>query len=352
MPNDRVLPILLTELEAAGVARDDVTLLNGLGTHRKQTDAELVEMLGAEIVAHYRCEQHDGWDRENLVAVGRTRSGHSVEVNRTYVEADVRILTGFIEPHLFAGFSGGPKAVLPSVAGIDCVMANHGAQMVGHPKATWGVREGNPLWEEMMEAALMTEPTFLLNVTLNRDRAITGIFAGDMEAAHAAGCAFCKAAAFVPVPHLYDIVVTTNSGYPLDINLYQSVKGMSAAARVVKPGGAILLIAECQDGIPEYGDYVALLRSAESPRALLDQIEAPGFSRHDQWEAQLQAMVQLRAEVHVYSSGLTEAQIREAKLIPCRDVDETLDALLARYGDDARVCVLPEGPQTVPTYEP
>jgi nickel-dependent lactate racemase len=144
----------------------------------------------------------------------------------------------------------------------------------------------------------------------------------------------------------------TNSGYPLDINLYQSVKGMSAAARVVKPGGAILLISECQDGIPEHGEYVALLRSAESPRALLDRIEAPGFSRHDQWEAQLQAMVQLRAEVHVYSSGLTEAQIREAKLIPCRDVDETLGALLARYGDDARVCVLPEGPQTVPTYEP
>jgi nickel-dependent lactate racemase len=223
---------------------------------------------------------------------------------------------------------------------------------VGHPNATWGIREGNPLWEEMLEAALMTKPTMVLNVTLNRDRHITGVFAGDLEAAHAAGCAFCKATAFVPVPHLYDVVITSNSGYPLDINLYQSVKGMSAAARVVKPGGAIVLAAECRDEIPEHGEYARLLRSAESPQALLDQIQAPGFVCHDQWEAQVQAMVQLRAEVHVYSDGLSERQIREAMLIPCSSISDRVGELLARYGADARVCVLPDGPQTIPTYSP
>jgi nickel-dependent lactate racemase len=348
-PNDRVLPVLLGELEAAGVRRQDITLLNGLGTHRKQTPEELAEMLGSELVEGYRCEQHDGWDRENLVSLGRTGSGRAVEVNRTYLEADVRILTGFIEPHLFAGFSGGPKAVLPSVASIESVLGNHGAAMVGHPNATWGVRQGNPIWEEMMEAAVMTQPTLLLNVTLNRERQITGVFAGGLEAAHAAGCAFCEATAFVPVPQLYHVVITTNSGYPLDINLYQSVKGMSAAARVVKPGGAILLVVECRDGIPEHGEYARLLRSAESPQALLDRIQAPGFLCHDQWEAQVQAMVQLKADVYVYSHRLSDRQIHEAMLIPCASIQGTLASLLARYGQGARVCVLPDGPQTIPT---
>jgi nickel-dependent lactate racemase len=351
MPNDRVLPALLAELEAAGVQRRDITLLNGLGTHRKQSREELVEMLGSELVERFRCEQHDGWDGQNLVSVGRTRSGRPVEVNRLYLEADVRILTGFIEPHLFAGFSGGPKAVLPSIASIDSVLANHSVQMVGHPNATWGVREGNPIWEEMLEAALMTRPTLLLNVTLNRTREITGVFAGDLEAAHAAGCEFCGAAAFVPVPHFYDVVITTNSGYPLDINLYQAVKGMSAAARAVKPGGAIILAAECRDGIPEHGEYARLLRSAVGPQALLDQIHAPGFLCHDQWEAQVQAMVQMRAEVHVYSDGLSDRQIREAMLIPCDSIRDTVARLVARYGRGARVCVLPDGPQTIPTYK-
>lgn len=350
MPNLRVLPVLVAELESAGVRPRDIVLLNGLGTHRRQTAEEMIEMLGAHLVDRYRCDQHDGWDAKNLATAGRTRSGNTIEVNRTYLEADVRILTGFIEPHLFAGFSGGPKAVLPSVASIHAVLANHGVQMVGHPQATWGIREGNPIWEEMMEAALMTEPTFLLNVTLNKDRQITGVFAGDLSAAHAAGCAFCKGTAFVAVPRLYDIVITTNSGYPLDINLYQSVKGLSAAARIVKPGGSIVLVAECRDGIPEYGEYARLLRSAESPQALLDRIREPGFLCHDQWEAQVQAMVQLRAEVHVYSDGLSDHQICGAMLIPCRSIPGTLARLLERYGPDCRACVLPEGPQTIPTY--
>jgi nickel-dependent lactate racemase len=348
MPNDRVLPLLLAELEAAGVRRKDITLLNALGTHRRQTQEELIGMLGAEVVSIYRCEQHDCWDDENLVSLGQTTFGHPVRVNRTYLEAGVRILTGFIEPHFFAGFSGGPKGVLPSIAGFDSVLTNHGTEMVGHPKATWGVTRGNPIWEEMLEVALKTEPTFLLNVTLNREREITGVFAGQLEAAHATGCAFCRESAMVSVPHHFDIVITTNSGYPLDLNLYQAVKGMSAAAQVVRPGGAIIIAAECWDGIPEHGEYANLLRAADSPEALLARIEEPGFACMDQWEAQAQALIQRRAEVHVYSHGLTDDQVREALLIPCRSIEGTLAELLQRYGPEATVCVLPEGPQTIP----
>jgi nickel-dependent lactate racemase len=348
MPNDRVLPVLIAELEDAGVGQEDITLLNALGTHRRQTPEELIEMLGQEIVARYRCLQHDAWDDTGLVPLGETSFGHPVRVNRTYIEADVKVLTGFIEPHFFAGYSGGPKGVLPSIAGFDSVLTNHGAQMVGHPQATWGMTEGNPIWEEMLEVALRTEPTFLLNVTLNRARQITGVFAGDLQKAHAEGREFCRKSAMVPVPHLFDIVITTNSGYPLDLNLYQAVKGMSAAARIVRKGGSIIIAAECWDGIPEHGEYANLLRQADSPEALLARIETPGFACHDQWEAHIQALIQLRADVYVYSDGLSDGQIQEALLEPCHDIEEKLSELLVRYGSAATVCILPEGPQTVP----
>jgi nickel-dependent lactate racemase len=162
----------------------------------------------------------------------------------------VKILTGFIEPHFFAGFSGGPKGVLPSIAGAESVLSNHGAKMIGNANSTWGVTQGNPIWEEMLEAARMTRPSFLLNVAMNRDKQITGVFAGEMEAAHAAGCAFVKRCAMVPVAEPFDVVITTNSGYPLDQNLYQTVKGMSAANRIVRDGGAIIMAAACADGLP------------------------------------------------------------------------------------------------------
>ncbi len=346
-PNDRMLPVLLGELEAAGVARRDITLLNALGTHRPQTDAELRQMLGDQIVDNYRCVQHDAYDDDNLVPVGSTSFGHPVRINRQYMGADVRILTGFIEPHFFAGFSGGPKGVLPSVAGAESVLTNHGRDMIAHPRATWGVTEGNPLWEEMREVALRTHPTFLINVTLNAERQITGVFAGDMLAAHAAGCAFVRESAMTPVDEPYDIVITTNSGYPLDQNLYQAVKGMSAASQIVRQGGAIIVAAACQDGIPNHGRYAALLAEAGSPQKILEMLARPGFAEQDQWQAQIQANIQLQADVYVYSDGLTDEQIRAALLKPCRDIGQIVTALMAKYGSRARICAIPEGPQTI-----
>ncbi len=351
-PNSRLLPVLLAELEAAGAARQDITLLNALGTHRRQTDAELRAMLGDAIVDGYRCLQHDAWADANLVSLGHTALDHPVRVNRTWLEADVRILTGFIEPHFFAGYSGGPKGVLPAMAGAESVLTNHGVPMIAHPEATWGVTEGNPIWEEMREIALRTNPTFLVNVTLNARREITGVFAGDMLAAHAAGCASVRRTAMVPVERPYDIVITTNSGYPLDQNLYQAVKGMSAAARIVGQGGAIICAAACEDGIPDHGQYAALLERGGSPRGVLDLLARPGFCEQDQWQVQIQAAVQLKAEVHVYSDGLTDEQIRRCLFTPCRSIEGTVAALRERYGPEARICVLPEGPLTIPYLEP
>ncbi len=347
MPNDRVLPVLLAEL--AHVPPERITLLNALGTHRPNTEDELRRMLGDAVYGRYRIVQHDPWDKGNMVRLGTTRFGHEAWVHRAYMEASARILTGFIEPHIFAGFSGGPKAVLPGIADMDTILDNHGAEMIAHPQATWGVTDGNPIWEEMREVAAWTRPTFLLNVTLNRDRAITGVFAGDWLAAHRVGAAFVRESAWITVPAPFDIVIVTNAGYPLDLNLYQAVKGMSAAARIVKPGGHIILAAECWDGIPDHGEYKRLLCEAASPRELLDRVLAPGFRLHDQWEAQLHAQICLHAEIHLYSDHLSDEDIRHAHLIPCRDIEATVARLLERHGPGATVAVLPDGPLAIPT---
>lgn len=346
MPNDRVLPVLLAEIERV-MARERITLVNGTGTHRGNTDAELRGMLGDGIVDRYRIVTHDTRDQSTLVSAGTTRFGNDVWLNREFATATVRLLTGFIEPHFFAGFSGGPKMVMPAVAGLETVLRNHGATMIGHPQATWGVTEGNPIWEEIREAALMVTPRFSLNVSLNKQHQITGVFAGDMLASHQAGTSWVRETAMRAVPEPFDVVLTTNSGYPLDLNVYQTIKGVSAAARIVKDGGAIVVASECWDGIPDHGEYKGLLHSARTPDELLRRINAPGFQMPDQWEAQIQAMIQRRCRVYLHSS-LPDDVVEGTMLLPCGDVETRVGELLAEYGPQARLCVLPQGPQTIP----
>ncbi|MGD2207311.1 MAG: nickel-dependent lactate racemase [Anaerolineae bacterium] len=347
MPNDCVLPPLLDELARAGVPDDRIVLINALGTHRPQTQSELSQMLGKGLMDRYRIVQHDAWDPQNLVDAASNGSGRIVQVNRAYVEASARILTGFIEPHLFAGFSGGPKAVLPGIADIESILDNHGPAMIAHPKATWAETKGNPLWEEMRDVARCTQPTFLLNVTLNQKREITGVFAGEWLEAHRKGVEFVRTTALQPVSRPFDIVITSNSGYPLDLNLYQGVKGVSAAAQIVRPGGDIILAAECWDGIPDHGEYKRLLWEADSPQDLLDRVMAPGFRCHDQWEAQVQAQIQRKARLHVHADGLSDKELRNALVLPCRSIEETV-AEIRRGKPGATIAVLPDGPQTVP----
>jgi nickel-dependent lactate racemase len=282
-----------------------------------------------------------------LVAVAKNRAGRPVYVNRAYAEASVRILTGFIEPHFFAGFSGGPKAVLPGIADIDSILDNHGGAMLADPNATWAVTEGNPLWEEMLAVAQRTAPSFLLNVALNQKREITGVFAGDLLAAHREGVSFVRTRATRPVAHPFDVVITSNSGYPLDLNLYQAVKGISAAAQIVRLGGDIIVAAECWDGIPDHGEYKRMLWEATSVQDLWDRVTAPGFRRHDQWEALIQARIQRKANVHLYADGLSDSDVRHALLIPCHSIEDTV-ARLRREKPGATIAVLPDGPQTVP----
>jgi nickel-dependent lactate racemase len=187
-----------------------------------------------------------------------------------------------------------------------------------------------------------------LDVTLNKDHEITNVFAGDLFTAHKLGCAFVKDTAMQPVPQPYEVVVTTNSGFPLDMNLYQAVKGMSAANQIVADGGAIIAAAECSDGLPEFGNYKDILKLRNSPQELLDLIQSDGFHMHDQWQVQVQAQIQRRASVHLHTGGLSDEQIQQAHMARCADVAETAERLIHAAGPDARIAVLPQGPQTIP----
>lgn len=344
-PNERLIPWILEELR--GIPRDRITLLNSTGSHRPNTPAELEKMLGADVVRDYRVLNHESEKAADLVQLGTTRGGAPALYNRHLVEADLRVVTGFIEPHFFAGFSGGPKGIVPGCAGLATIIANHGWSNIADPKAAFGITTENPLWDELRELALRPGPSFLVNVALNAQRRITGVFAGDLEKAHREGCEFVRRTAMRAVPKPFDIVVTTNSGYPLDMNLYQGVKGMSAGARILREGGTLILAAECREGMPEGSPCDRLLRSAPSPAAVLEKIRTAPKPYPEQWQAQIQCLIQQRAEVLLHSRMSDEAT-RAAHLTPCRDIAATVRERLAKAGPSARVAVLPQGPLTIP----
>lgn len=346
-PYKTILPALLAEL--GHVPDEQIVILVATGTHRANTPAELRGMLGDAAVERFRIVQNDASDPNAHAPAGVSSQSNEAWLHKEYLACDLRILTGFIEPHFFAGFSGGGKACMPGLASLGTILRNHRPQNIDHPGATWGITDGNPLWEEVREVASMVEPTFLLNVALDGNGRITGVFAGDVVQAHEQGCAFVKQHATVGVDAPFDIVLTSNYGHPLDLNLYQAVKGMSAAARIVKDGGAIIVAADCWDGIPDHGEYKRLLFEAASPAALLADIRSAPVGVPDTWQAQIHALICQLAHVYLYSHNLTDEQIERAMLKPCRDIARTAEELLETFGRGASVCVLPAGPQAIPS---
>jgi len=345
-PRREMLEALFAEMPE--VVPEDVTILIATGTHRVNTPAEHEQMLGPDIARRYRIVNHDSRDASTLVHVGTTTTGVPVSLNRAWMDADIRITTGFVEPHFFAGFSGGPKMVAPGLAALETVLVLHDAVRIAHPSATWGVTEGNPIHDDVREIARMVRVDFAVDVTLNPEQKITEVFAGDLLTEHRAACEAAKRDAMRAVEAPFDVVLTSNSGFPLDQNLYQAVKGMSAAAKVVKSGGTIVCAAECRDGLPAHGSYGKVLASQPSPEKLLAMIIAPGYSVPDQWQVQLQAQLQLKAKVMVKTSGLTPDAVRAAHFQPVDDVAAAVSCALREAGPAATLCVLPHGPQTIP----
>jgi lactate racemase len=347
-PNHKMVPVLIQELDHVPI--ENFVIINGTGTHRDQTREEFVQMLGEWVVDNVRIINNQCHDKETLVNVGKSKFGCDVYLNKDYVEADFRIVTGFIEPHFFAGFSGGPKGIMPGIAGIETIMTFHNARMIGDARSTWGNMDDNPVQEMTREINRMCKPNFMLNVTLNREKEITSVFAGELYEAHDKGCEFVKEHAMIKCEDRFDVVITSNSGYPLDQNLYQAVKGMSAAHKIVKKGGTIIVASECSDGLPSHGNYSKIFELADSPQALLDLINDSNFKMFDQWQVQKQAVTQVWADIHVYSK-LSDEQVLGAMLKPTHNIEQTLEELKQTYGENMSIAVLPLGPLTIPYVE-
>jgi nickel-dependent lactate racemase len=345
LPNERLLSWLFAELDQ--VPPENVVILSGTGSHRGNTEEEWIHMVGERIYNNYRCVNHNAADASTLASAGRSSFGYEVFFNREYVEADRRILLGFIEPHFMAGFSGGYKAAFPGVAGLETIMHYHSAENIAHPRSTWGLLKDNPTQDNIRAGGSLLPVDLLINVTLNNRQEITRFFVGDPIEAHQAGCAFCKETAMVRCEAPFPVMVTTNSGYPLDQNLYQSVKGLAAAAEVLEQDGLVLLAARCNDGFPDHGNFRRFLFEHADPQALLDTIHSPGFRLMDQWQVQKFAQVLLKGRVGLFSE-LDADSVRKAHLEPVGDLRTRIDQELQRRGPQTRVAILPEGPMTIP----
>lgn len=345
-PYHIILPAILNELQ--NIPQKNICFFCANGTHRLATDQELINILGDTIVMNYEIVQNDANNSDLFEYVGTTTSGNEVFLNKKILQCNIKILTGFIEPHFFAGFSGGGKALIPGMAFVKTIKYNHSIAHLSLENVKWGITYGNPLWEEIMEAAEFVPGLFLLNITLNKNKEITNVFAGDLRTAHMAGCHFVKKSAMAPVDKLYDIVITSNSGYPLDLNIYQTVKGMTAAAQIVKVGGNIIIAAECWDGIPSNSDYETILTSVNSVNELMEFIKENESILNDTWQIYFQALIQQKANVYMFSSQLDDKTIRRTLLNPVNDISRLTDELVSKIGPQAKICVLPEGPQTIP----
>ena len=347
MPSKRILPVILNELKH--IHPSNITIFIATGTHRKNTHSELFSMLGElPMSGGYNIVNHDAFSQANLTKVGVTKEHIPIFLNTDWIKTDFKITTGFVEPHFFAGFSGGPKMIAPGLAGFETIMKLHDSDMISNPNSKWGITHGNPIHDSIREIATLFPSNFTLYVTINKHHKITSVYAGEMFQVHKAACEFAHSTAMREVPEPFDIVVTTNSGYPLDMNLYQAVKGMSAAHQIVKKGGSIICAAECSDGIPDHGSYGEILKSQASPQSLLNMIEASDYQKHDQWQVQIQASIQMENDVYLKSGNLSTDQIIEAHFLPADDVSKKVSELLSEKYPNGTVCVLPEGPQTIP----
>jgi lactate racemase len=345
-PNQLILPPILEALDTAGLPRSAVTILIATGIHRPSTEEERMRLVGPEIASSYRIVDHLSKKIDDMVEVGKIAGEVPALVNRLYVDADLKVLTGFIEPHMWAGYSGGRKSILPGISSVETLQFMHGPEMIAHPMTEYGQLEGNLFHEAGLQIMEKAGADFIVNVTLNKKREITGIFSGHPVKAHLEGCHFLDRLCVRELDAPLDFIVTTNAGAPLDCNLYQSVKGMTAAATVVKPKGDILIATRCAEGTgsPEYRE---VLQMVDSPSSFVCRIMEKEFFIPDQWCAQEMYQVLMEKDIWVYSEGFSSEELMRYHLRPVDSIERCIRTLLQKHGPQARWAVVPDGPMVI-----
>lgn len=346
IPYATVLPPILAALESAGLSRDRIELLVATGLHRENTQAELIEMVGAEIAAGYRIRNHVARDAAAHTHVGCTEFGTEIWIDTGFLQTDLKIITGLIEPHLMAGYSGGRKAVVPGLAGVETMRSLHGPHIL-EARVGPGILDDNTFHQELLGIVRRVGVDFMVDVTIDRGRRVTGVFAGHTEQAHAAGTAFVEPHVHASIDAPADVVLISAGGYPLDGTFYQSIKGLTAALNIVRRGGTIVLLAEISEGIGSH-EFVDLLSTLRSHEEVMARLTSPGFFRIDQWMVQHLCQVLRKAEV-VLVTDRPQPGLRDLPITVSTDFDQALMAALTRSGDSPRLAIVPQGPYVLAT---
>jgi lactate racemase len=343
VPNKIILPPLLEILERAGIKKEDITILISTGMHRPNLGEELVAMVGRQIAEQYPIVNHYCRKSEEYRKIDEIE-GASIEINRQYLDADLKILTGLIEPHFYAGYSGGRKAVLPGISSFETMKFMHSFKMIDHPMVTNCVLEGNPFHEYGLRITELAGADFILNVVINKNREISGVFAGHYHHAHLAGCDMVYRHSVVPVDGLMDMVITSGGGYPLDATFYQISKALICARNILKPGGTIVVACECAEGLGSL-EFCGIMRSVCSPAEFFEGYCDPKNFVIDQWCAQnIYQVLDYAGKVYIYSPGLSYEDIMQMGAVKIEDVQSTVTRHLANH---KRVAVVPDGPYVV-----
>jgi nickel-dependent lactate racemase len=347
VPNQTILRPMLEVLDKAGIPRERTLILVATGLHRPSTAAEKLEMLGEQIMAGNRVEDHYGTRLEDHTLVGTTDRGIPGWIDSRYVRADLKIATGLIEPHLMAGYSGGRKLICPGVAALATVKRWHGPELLEHPKADCGILEGNPVHEQNTAIARMAGCDFIVNVTLDSERRVTSVVAGDMEAAFLEGVRFMAGVCRALVQQSVEIVVTSSAGYPLDTTFYQAVKGLTGCLPIVKEGGTIILAASLSEGLGS-PEFQSLFRENPSLEVFMERILGRDYFVMDQWQLEELAKVRRKARVKIVSDGLPPEVLSACFVESAPTVEKALADSLAEYGPEAHIAVIPKGPYVLP----
>lgn len=345
-PNALFLRHIAEALNGAGLPDEAITILVATGAHRSNEGAELDELISPDAVRRFRVVNHVARDPASHVDLGRTPLDVPILIDGTYVDADLKIATGLIEPHYMAGFSGGRKLVCPGIAAIDTVREFHSARLLMHPAASTTVLAGNPVHETSLACARAAGVDFIVNAAVDEGRRVTGLWAGELVAAHETGCAAVGAAARAYCAEPVDIVVTSNAGYPLDASVYQATKGMVGALPILKPGGTVVIAAACPEGLGS-ADFAQVVHDHGSIEDALDRLGDPNRFVIDQWGVVMLAKAVQRCEVMIHAEGLSDADARAAFLTPVAGLQAGLDRALVKHGAGATVAVIPDGPYVV-----
>ena len=342
VPSKLIMPRMLQEIRSTNPDAD-ITILIATGCHRDTTRQELIDKFGEEIVANENIYVHNCDEREKLVNLGKLPSGGDCEVNAIACEADLLVSEGFIEPHFFAGFSGGRKSVLPGIAGRTTVLANHCSEFISDPMARTGILDGNPIHRDMLWAARTAKLAFIVNVVLNADKDVIFAAAGDPVEAHKAGTKFLSSLCGAKAVEA-DVAISTNGGYPLDQNVYQAVKGMTAAEATVKKGGVIIMLAASGDGIGGDHFYHQLADEADITKTMAIFLgRGRGETVPDQWQTQILLRILMHAKV-IYISEMPDDVIEKMHMTPAHSIEDALQIARKMLGkDDIRIAAIPDG---------